>query len=71
MKVSYLWVFVLISHLIILTPITAVAGMTSEEVTAFERYKLNANMGDRVAQFNLGVCYARGQGVERDDTRLL
>jgi len=45
----------------------ACAGMTPEEVKAFEGYKAKAEKGGRVAQYNLGVCYAKGEGVPKDE----
>lgn len=36
-----------------------------EEMSA-ARYRKDAERGDAVAQFNLGVCYANGLGVEKD-----
>ena len=41
--------------------------MTPEEVKAFEGYKTSAEKGDRVAQYNLGLCYATGDGVAKDE----
>ena len=31
-----------------------------------ELYTLSANQGDARAQYNLGVCYGNGDGVEQD-----
>jgi len=45
---------------------SAFAGMTSEEVKAFEGYKTKAENGDASAQYILGDCYASGKGVARD-----
>lgn len=47
-------------------PLSASAGMTPEEVKAFEGYKAKAESGDPVAQYNLGGCYDKGLGVARD-----
>ena len=38
---------------------------TVEEISA-ARYRKDAEQGDANAQFNLGVCYENGQGVEED-----
>ena len=32
----------------------------------FQEYKAKAELGDAEAQFNLGFCYANGQGVRKD-----
>ena len=52
------WLTAVLFGLMALSP--AHAGMTPEEVKAFEGYKAQAEKGDRVAQFNLGVCYDKG-----------
>ena len=56
---------VLLAVLVFLTS-SASAGMSPEEVNAFEGYKAKAEKGDPVAQFNLGVCYDNGEGVAKD-----
>ena len=60
------WIVALILGLLGLSPGTAHAGMTPEEVKAFEGYNALAEKGDRVAQNNLGVCYNNGFGVAKD-----
>lgn len=47
----------------------AKAGMTSDEVRKFEAYKVKAEAGDSIAQYNLGVCHAKGEGVAKDDSK--
>ncbi len=47
----------------------AKAGMTSDEVRRFEAYKVKAEAGDSIAQYNLGVCHAKGDGVAKDDSK--
>ena len=32
-------------------------------------FRKAADLGDSLAQYNLGVCYSNGQGVEKDETR--
>ena len=48
-------------------PWSASAGMTPEEVKAFEGYKAKAEKGDAEAQYNLGLCYFYGTGVAKDE----
>ena len=38
----------------------------SAEVRRFLEYKAKAEKGDAKAQSNLGVCYMKGEGVEKD-----
>lgn len=40
--------------------------MTPQEVKVTEGYKAKAENGDRMAQFILGLCYAKGVGVAED-----
>ncbi len=56
---------ILLAALAILPP-SASAGMTPEEVKAFEEFKLLAKKGDPQGQFKLGGCYDFGEGVARD-----
>ena len=35
----------------------------------FKEYKNAAEQGDADAQYNLGVCYANGTGVEKDEQK--
>jgi len=43
------------------------AGGTGDYTQAMEWYSKAANQNHRLAQFNLGQMYARGQGVEKDE----
>jgi TPR repeat protein len=38
-----------------------------EEAGAVDKYRLDAAQGHADAQFNLGLCYRRGEGVEKND----
>ena len=58
------WLIAVLLGLLALSP--AHAGMTPEEVKAFEGYKAQAEKGDRVAQHNLGYQYFKGSGVAKD-----
>jgi len=40
--------------------------VTSVRQEWHEQYRLAVERGDAAAQFNLGVCYAKGEGVEKD-----
>ena len=61
------WLTAVLFGLMALSP--AHAGMTPEEVKAFDGYKAQAEKGDRVAQNNLGVCYEKGLGVAKDEVQ--
>ena len=65
------WLIVATVGLLALLPMQALAGMTPEEVKVFEGYKAKAETGDRVAQFNLGNCYANGEGVAKDQVQAM
>jgi len=41
-------------------------GVPKDYAESARWYRLAADQGDAMAQFNLGVQYAAGQGVERD-----
>ena len=43
--------------------------MTADEVRKVLRYVERADKGEAEAQFNLGRCYAQGEGVEKDLAR--
>ena len=58
------WLTAVLFVLMTLSP--ARAGMTPQEVKAFEGYKAQAEKGDRVAQHNLGYQYFKGSGVAKD-----
>jgi len=61
------WLTAVLFGLMALSP--AHAGMTPEEVKAIDGYKAQAEKGDRVAQYNLGLCYANGEGVAKDEVQ--
>ena len=42
-------------------------GVQQDDVKAVKWFRLAANHGDAVAEFNLGVIYADGQGVPQDN----
>ena len=45
------------------------AGCSDSPKNTFEGYKARAERGDPVAQFNLGNCYADGEGVAKDQVQ--
>lgn len=45
---------------------TAVVDETPAEISV-DALRLKAESGDAVAQFKLGVCYAKGEGVKKDE----
>ena len=57
---------IILSALLALLPLASQAGMTPEEVKIFDDARLKAGKGNAEAQFNLGLCYAKGEGVPRD-----
>ena len=61
------WLIAVLLGLLTLSP--AHAGMTPEEVKAFEGAKAKAEKGDAQAQFWLGVSYADGKGVAKDQVQ--
>ena len=60
------WLSAMLIALLALLPWSASAGMTPEEVEAFEGAKAKAEQGDAKAQFNLGYLYYNGEGVTKD-----
>ena len=42
-------------------------GEKTNEAKKFEQYKKEARNGNAEAQYNLGLCYQYGRGVEADD----
>lgn len=60
------WIVILFVNFLALSPAAVHAGMTPEEVKAFDGYKSLAEKGDRAAQTNLGNCYYKGNGVAKD-----
>ena len=41
-------------------------GVIKNTVTAVKWWRLSAEQGDKLAQYNLGVMCARGQGIEKN-----
>ncbi|MDD3043204.1 MAG: tetratricopeptide repeat protein, partial [Methanosarcinaceae archaeon] len=41
-------------------------SLRDKEKQAAKRYTKAAELGDAAAQYNLGRCYAKGEGVEKD-----
>ena len=60
------WLIAAIIGLLSQMPTSAFAGMTPEEVKAFEGYKAKAEKGNAEAQYNLGESYDNGDGVPKD-----
>ena len=60
------WLIVATVGLLALLPVSAAAGMTTEEVKAFEGYKAKAEKGDAQAQNHLAEHYFDGVGVALD-----
>jgi TPR repeat protein len=58
------WFIVALLGLFALSPVRA--GMTPEEVKAFERYKVKAEKGGREDQYNLAYSYFNGNGVAKN-----
>ena len=52
--------------LVFLLAVSSVYAVTPAEVAA---YRKAAEQGDAQAQFNLGLCYANGDGVQKDLTQ--
>ncbi len=63
---SFRWAFLVLLGILTFSPAQANAGMTQDEVKAFEGYKQKAEKGDAEAQYNLAVSYYDGTGSERD-----
>ena len=63
------WLSVVLLALLVFLPSSASAGMTPWEVKAFEGYKVKAEQGNAPAQYNLGDCYANGEGVAKDQVQ--
>jgi TPR repeat protein len=61
------WLIVATVGLLALLPMQALAGMSPEEVKLFRETKAKADQGDLVAQNSLGLCYANGAGVTKDE----
>ena len=63
------WVIAGLAGLLPLLPPGSLAGMSEREVRNVLDCVEKAGKGDAAAQFNLGLCYAKGEGVEKDDSR--
>ena len=60
------WLSAVLLTVLVFLPSPAHAGMSPEEIKAFEGYKAGALKGDPLAQGNLGGCYYLGTGVAKD-----
>jgi TPR repeat protein len=65
--ISRPWIVVALLSLLALSP--AHAGMAPWEVKWFKDAKAWAEKGEAQGQNSLGVCYARGHGVAKDDVQ--
>ena len=63
------WTSIALLGMLTFSPIGAHAGMSPEEVKQFEDYKAKAEKGDSSAKHSLGLCYIKGDGVEKDSTK--
>lgn len=61
------WLVAVLLSFSSMSPVAAQAGMTREEVMAFESHKAKAEKGDPEAQHQLGISYGNGKGVATDD----
>ena len=68
MKIRWLQVLALLSAGgLLLQDVAMCQGpQTEAQRKQFEEIKTKAEMGNSIAQFNLGVMYAKGEGVEKD-----
>lgn len=71
MPSSYLcftrWASIALLGLLTLSPAGANAGMSPEEVKAFETCKVSALKGEPEGLYDVGLCYSSGDGVVKDD----
>ena len=56
----------LLKHPEFKTPPAKTEAQIEAETKAFAETKAKAEAGDAIAQYNLGVMYEKGQGVEQD-----
>lgn len=63
------WLIAGLLGMLSLLPPSSPAGMSEREVRNVLDCVEKAGKGDAAAQFNLGLCYAKGEGVEKDDSR--
>ena len=61
------WLSAMLLAVLTLLSSSAFAGLTPEEVKAFQGLKVKAEKGDPKAQFHLGFCYVDGFGVAKDN----
>lgn len=61
--------FALILGLVIFKALEASAGMSAEEVKAFDNHKEMTAKGDIASEYQLGRCYVNGDGVLRDEEK--
>jgi TPR repeat protein len=52
-------------------PVFLLAGMTSAEIRSYNTVSAKAQSGDPNAQYNLGVCFSSGLGVQKDPAQAL
>jgi TPR repeat protein len=45
----------------------ALAAGAADDVKKFEAFKVKADLGDAASQYSVGVCYATGKGVRKDE----
>ena len=65
------WLIAMFLSVLAFQPLQGSAGMTPQEVKAFEGYKVKAEKGDTAAQLNLGECYLYAFGVPEDEVMAL
>lgn len=63
------WLLAGLLGLLSVIPLVSLAGMSEREVRKVLDCVEKAGKGDAEAQFTLGLCYAKGEGVEKDDSR--
>ena len=63
------WLVAVLFAVLVFLPSLAHAGMTDAEVKEFMQDKALAEKGDRVAQCNMGINYAFGLGVAKDQVQ--
>ncbi|MFN5057945.1 MAG: sel1 repeat family protein [Verrucomicrobiota bacterium] len=63
------WLVAVLFAVLVFLPSPAHAGMTDAEVKEFMQDKALAEKGDRTAQYNMGINYANGLGVAKDQVQ--
>jgi TPR repeat protein len=66
MKTSFIIIFALLLVGCASKRPSASPAQQSDASTRFAEIKIKAEKGDAKAQFNLGICYYRGEGVTKD-----